>query len=65
MKAIEIESKIIKSKTPAEQRVAALKANKDRAVQALRVERANQKAKKARETLTVVNQIKTRKSGGD
>jgi hypothetical protein len=60
MKAIEFESKIIKSKTPAEQRVAALKANKDRAVQALRVERANQKAKKAKETLTVVNQIKTR-----
>ena len=64
MKAIEFESQISTPKTPAEQRIAGLKANKDRAAQALKIEKANQQERKARETLAAVNQIKTRQDGG-
>jgi len=65
MKSIEFESQITGPKTPDEQRIAGLKAAKDRAANALKIEKANQMARKARETLAVVNQIKPRQSGGD
>ena len=65
MKSIEFESPIIGPKTPDEQRIAGLKAAKERASQALNMAKANQKERKAREALALANQIKTRQLGGN
>lgn len=53
MRVIEVTTK---PKTPEQQRVAALKANKDRAADALKAERARQSAAKANKTLAKAQQ---------
>jgi transcriptional regulator len=48
---MQIHEVVIKPKTPEQQRVAALKATKDKAADALKAERARQKVQKAQQTM--------------
>ena len=48
---------VIRAKTPAEQRIAALKANQDRAAQALKAERDRQRMTRAQRQLAKAQQV--------
>jgi hypothetical protein len=48
---------VIKPKTPDEQRIAALKANRDRAAQALKAERERQRITRAQRQLATARQL--------
>ena len=51
-------NEVIKPKTPDEQRIAALKANRDRAAQALKAERDRQRMTRAQRQLAKAQQAK-------
>ncbi len=50
-------NEVIKPKTPDEQRIAALKANRDRAAQALKGERERQRITRAQRQLATARQL--------
>ena len=50
-------NEVIKPKTPDEQRIAALKANRDRAAQALKAERERQRITRAQRQLAKARQL--------